>query len=206
MNPLPRLLVFTTDAICRAADFPARATALAGLGTAVGLVVRLPTATAQEQAAVAERLVSMTRTGGARCFIHSRPDLARALGADGVQLRRSDLSPADSRSFYPGWIGVSIHSREAAEAAVREGADFLVAGNVFATASHPGRPPRGLAWLSEICALGTPVYGIGGVTPALAADLADAGAWGSAAISAVWDAPDPVVPARELSAAWSTSV
>lgn len=203
MNPLPRLLVFTTDAICRGPDVAARAAALAGLGASVGLVVLMPTATAQEQAVVTGHLASITRTGGARCLGHARPDLARALDADGVQLRRSDLSPADSRSFYPGWIGVSVHSREEAEAAVTEGADFLVAGNVFETASHPGRPPRGLRWLSEICALGTPVYGIGGVTPTRAADLAGAGAWGSAVISAVWEARDPVVPARELLAAWS---
>jgi len=203
MSPLPRLLAFTTDAICRAPDFAARAAALAGLGAALGIVVRMPEATAAEHASVAERLAAVTRTRGARFLIHARPDLARALDADGVQLRRNDLSPGDSRSFYPGWVGASVHSLEEAGAALGEGADFLVAGNVFATTSHPGRPARGLGWLTEICALGKPVYAIGGVSPARAADLAGAGAWGGAAISALWEARDPTLPAREILAAWS---
>ena len=203
MSPLPRLLAFTTDAICRAPDFAGRAAALAGLGAGVGIVVRMPEATTAEHATVAERLAAVTQTSGAHLLIHARPDLARALDADGVQLRRNDLSPRDSRSFYPGWIGVSVHSLEVAGTALDEGADFLVAGNVFATTSHPGRPARGLGWLTEICALGKPVYAIGGVTPARAADLAGAGAWGGAAISALWEARDPTLPARELLAAWS---
>jgi thiamine-phosphate diphosphorylase len=206
MSELPRLLAFTTDSICRAPDFAHRAAGLASLGATVGLVVRMPTATAQEHGATAARIASVPSAGGARLLIHARPDLARALGADGVQLRRSDLSAPDSRTFYHGWFGASVHSLGEAEAALDEGADFLVAGNVFATTSHPGRVAQGLAWLTGICGLGKPVYAIGGVNPACARDLVDAGAWGGAVISAVWEAPDPVVPARELLAAWSKTV
>ena len=201
MNALPRLLAPTTDAICRAPGFPARAAAIAGAGARIALVVRMPDATAAEQADVARRVAPIARGGGAQLWIHARPDLARALDADGVQLRRNDLAPHEVRGWCPGWIGVSVHSRAEAETAIAEGADFLVAGNVFETPTHPGRPPRGLDWLAELCALGQPVLAIGGVTRERAPGLLRAGAWGAAAIGALWESRDPGAATRELLAA-----
>lgn len=204
MRPLPRLLVVTTDAICRAADFEARASAIAAAGPAAGLLVRAPGATTAEHAAFAERVVALAHSAGAAVLVHARPDLARAVGAQGVQLRREDLAPADARRVQgTGWIGVSVHGREEAEAAFAEGADFVIAGNLFETASHPERPARGLPWLRELCELGRPVIAIGGITPARAAEARRAGAWGIAAISAVWEAPDPAAAALAMLAAWN---
>jgi len=205
MKPLPRLLAPTTDALCRAPDFAARAAALASVGAEVALVVRMPAAPAAELAAAAERMASLTRSTGAGFLVHARPDLARALGADGVQLRGADLAPADVRRWCPGWLGVSVHGREAAERAIGEGADFLVAGNVFTTASHPERPARGLDWLAALCGLGRPVFAIGGVTRERAGGLLRAGAWGAAAIGALWQSADPAAAARELLAAWKAA-
>jgi thiamine-phosphate diphosphorylase len=204
VRPLPRLLAVTTDAICRSADFSGRAAALASVGPATALLVRAPGSSAAEHAAFAERVTALARPVEAAVFVHARPDLARAIGADGVQLRRDDLAPPDARRVLPaGWIGASIHSREEAAAAIAEGVDFVVAGNLFETSSHPGRPARGLGWLQEICALGCPVFAIGGVTPARAAGVQGAGAWGAAAISALWDAPDPAAAALGILAAWN---
>ena len=204
MRPLPRLFAVTTDAVCRAADFGVRAAAVAALGPAAALVVRAPGSTAAQQAAFAERVTALARPPEAAVIVHARPDLARALSAQGVQLRRADLAPADARRVLQrGWIGVSVHGRDEAESAIAEGADYLVAGNVFETTSHPERPARGLPWLEEICRLGAPVVAIGGITAARAPEVRAAGAWGVAAITALWDAPDPAAAALGLARPWT---
>lgn len=204
MRPLPRLFAVTTDSICRAADFGVRAAAVAAAGPAAAILVRAPDSTTAQLAAFAERVTALARPPEAAVFVHSRPDLARAVGADGVQLRAADLLPDDARRVLgPGWIGRSIHSREEAEAALADGADYLVAGNVFETPSHPGYRGRGLEWLAGIAALGPPVIAIGGITSARAAAARDAGAWGVAVIAAVWETEDPAAAAAALIAPWA---
>ncbi len=204
MRPLPRLFAVTTDEICRAADFGVRAAAVAAAGPALAIVVRAPGSTAAQHAAFTERVGALTRPPQAAVVVHARPDLARAVRAAGVQLRHTDLAPGDARTvFGEGWIGVSVHSDLEAEAAIAEGADYLIAGNVFATSSHPDRPPRGLEWLRGICRLTRPVVAIGGVTSERAAEIRNAGAWGIAAISALWTADDPAAAALALLAPWT---
>ena len=110
---------------------------------------------------------------------------------------------APRRVFDTGWIGCSVHSREEAEAALGEGADYLVAGSVFETTSHPGQPALGLAWLTTISKLGRPVVAIGGITPERALQVREAGAWGVAVIAAAWDAGDPAAATTALLAPWA---
>src|SRR5690606_12622481 len=118
--------------------------------------------------------------------------------ADGVQLAAGDLAPADARRVLPhGWLGRSVHSEEEGRIAVGEGADFLLAGTIFESTSHPGGPASGPALVERLARLGRPVIAIGGLTPALAPAVRDAGAWGAAAISALWDAADPYARALE---------
>ena len=167
-------------------------------------MVRAPGSTTAQHAVFTERVSALARPPEATVLVHARPDLARAVRAAGVQLRRSDLSPGDARTVLGvGWIGVSVHSDQEAEAAIAEGADYLIAGNVFATSSHPDRPPRGLPWLRGICRLGLPVVAIGGVTTERATLVRNTGAWGIAAISALWTADDPAAAALALLTPWA---
>jgi thiamine-phosphate diphosphorylase len=170
----------------------------------VAIVVRAPKATAAERAGWLERTVALTTPPEAATFAHGDPAMARGYGAAGVQLRMSDLPAADARRIMPnGWIGLSVHSRQEAERAIAEGADYLLAGNVFATASHPDRPAKGLEWLADLVRLGRPVVAIGGVTPERAARVRDTGAWGVAAVSALWIPADPARAAAGFLEAWS---
>jgi thiamine-phosphate pyrophosphorylase len=204
VRPLPRLFAVTTDAICRAADFGVRAASIAAAGPAVAIVVRAPASTAAQQAVFAERVCALARPPEAGVLIHARPDLARAVHAHGVQLRARDLAPRDARRVLgAGWIGRSVHSEAEARVAMEEGADFVMAGNVFESTSHPGRPAQGLDWLGGIARLGIPTVAIGGITPQRAAAVRDAGAWGVAVITAAWDGPDPAGAAVALLEPWS---
>ncbi len=203
MRPLPRLHAVTDAATLALADFGVRAAAIAAAGSAVTLHARDRMATAATLAAAAARMVALAGPPESSVIVSGRPDIAAAVGAHGVQLGGSDLAPGDARRvFGKGWIGRSVHSASEAEAAVAEGADFLVAGNVYPTASHPGRPGAGLALVRAAAALGIPVIAIGGVTVERAAELRDAGAWGIAAISALWGAADPAAAALELLQPW----
>ena len=87
-------------------------------------------------------------------------------------------------------VGVSCHSLEAAKAAERGGADYLLFGPVFATPSKAAYgAPQGLERLAEVCrAVALPVLAIGGITLENAAACFSAGASGIAAIRLFQDA------------------
>jgi thiamine-phosphate diphosphorylase len=155
-------------------------------------------------ARVALRLVALARPPEAAVFVNARPDVAQAAGAQGVQLGATDLRPAEARASFPhGWIGRSVHSPREAELAAEEGADYLVVGNVYETSSHPGRPAGGLALVRDSARLGLPVIAIGGIDAGRAAEVRDEGAYGVAAITALWWAADPAAAALVLLAPWT---
>jgi thiamine-phosphate diphosphorylase len=204
VRPLPRLHAVTDAAVIAADDFPVRAAAIAAAGPAVALHARDRSAGGAALARAAQRLVALARPAEAAVVVNGRPDLARAIGAQGVQLGVGDLGPAESRRVFPqGWIGCSVHSPDEAMAAAGEGADYLLVGNIYETASHPGRPGAGLDLVRRTVALGLPVIAIGGIDASRAAEVRDEGAYGVAAIRALWWAPDPAAAALALLAPWS---
>jgi thiamine-phosphate diphosphorylase len=116
--------------------------------------------------------------------ISSRCDVALASGAAGVNLPERDISAADARILLGRLlVGRSVHSVAAAALAEREGADFVIFGPVWQSASHPGAAPAGLAALRLVArAVRIPVLAIGGVTEERIAECHAAGAAGYAAI------------------------
>jgi thiamine-phosphate diphosphorylase len=204
MRPLPRLHAVTDGETVRAEDFGVRAAAIAAAGPAVALHARDRAAGGAGLTAVARRLLALARPPEAAVFVNGRPDIAAALAAQGVQLGSGDLEVADARRvFAGGWIGRSVHDLDEAAAAIAEGADFLMVGNIYPTTSHPGRPPTGVGLVREAAALGRPVIAIGGLDAERAREVRAAGAYGVAAIGALWRAKDPAAAALELLAPWA---
>jgi thiamine-phosphate diphosphorylase len=184
-------------------DLGIRAAAIAAAGSAVALHARDRNATTAALSRAAQRLLALARPPEAAVFISARPDLAAAIGADGIQLAGGDLSPRDARRvFARGWIGRSVHSDREAEEAVAEGADFLMVGAVYASASHPDLAPAGLELVTRTAALGKPVIAIGGINPARARAAQAAGAYGVAAISSLWRVDDPAAAALAMLEPW----
>jgi thiamine-phosphate diphosphorylase len=203
MRPLPRLHAFTDATVLRAADFGVRAAAIAAAGPAVALHARDRAGSAGRLAAAASRLAALARPPEAAVFVNGRPDVAAAVQAHGVQLGAEDLAPRDARRvLLHGWIGCSVHTARQARLAIEEGADFLVVGNIYETPTHPGRPAAGPQLVREIARLGRPVIAIGGVTPARTPELKTAGAYGVAAIRALWLADDPAAATLSMLAPW----
>lgn len=153
------------------------------------LQLRDPAATTRMLELEAGRMVA---AASVPVVVNARADLAAATAAAGVHLPELDLPAAAARRLLgPGrLVGRSVHSAAAARVAEAEGADYVVFGPVFPSASHPGRPPAGLAALGEVAAAVTiPVLAIGGVDAERAAACRAAGAAGFAAIGYFSGAP-----------------
>lgn len=197
--PLPRLHAITDERIARRPDLDVIAAALAvGGGTELAFQARGHKLTGLEHFELAGRLAVRPP---ARLFINDRLDVALALPTAGVQLGHGSLPVSAARARNPlWWIGKSVHDLAEAEAARTEGADYLVVGPVFATASHPGRTPLGLQRLTAIAAAvdGLPVIAIGGITADRVREVRDSGAYGVAAIRALWDDAEPAAAARRM--------
>ncbi len=105
----------------------------------------------------------------------------------GLNLPAAALTALDARPEVGGWIGASVHRVEEAIYARRLGLDYVIAGSVRETPSHPGIKPLGWGGFEKIAvAAGIPTYAIGGIG---LADLPRVRArWGQgvAAIRAFW--------------------
>jgi thiamine-phosphate diphosphorylase len=203
VRPLPRLHAVTDAAVLALDDLGVRAAAIAAAGPAVALHARNHAAGGARLAAVAQRFLLLARPPEAAVFVNARPDVAGAVGAQGVQLGGPDLTPAEARASFPrGWIGRSVHSAAEAAEAVEAGADYLLVGTIFRSRSHPGREGAGPGLIRETTRLGLPVIAIGGIDAAGALLARDAGAYGVAAIGALWHAADPAAAALALLAPW----
>jgi thiamine-phosphate diphosphorylase len=132
---------------------------------------------------VVHRAVARSHGTPTRVLVNDRADVARAASADGVHLKADGASVARTRALATGWlIGQSVH--EAGVSGNSAGADYLLFGSVFPTASKPaGHRAAGLDALARVAeAAAAPVVAIGGITPDNAAFAMAAGAAGVAAI------------------------
>lgn len=136
---------------------------------------------------------------GAELLLHRFTAAARALGHLKIHLPLPVFeAEAGIRQDFET-IGVSVHSREQAEKALALGADYLSAGHVFATDCKKGLAPRGLDFLSEICALSpVPVYAIGGISEKNIRSVREAGAAGACVMSSVMKSENPEEYVRVL--------
>ena len=139
---------------------------------------------AKELAALVTDLLVVTAGTPTRLVVNDRIDVALACGADGVHLRGDSIPiPAARRLAPPGFlVGRSVHGVD--EAIGAAGADYLIAGTVFPSASKPGPAPLlGIEGLRSIVkAVDLPVLAIGGIAGERIGEVAAAGAAGFAAI------------------------
>lgn len=140
---------------------------------------------------LATKVREITARYQSRLFINGRPDMAEAVGADGVHCREDGLSPSLIRQHWPGLaVGASVHSIEAAKRAENEGADFLLFGPVFFTPSKAKYgDPQGVSTLQKVVeSVAIPVFAVGGIAPGRAQECRSAGAYGVAGISSIMTA------------------
>lgn len=157
-------------------------------------------ADAQQRHATARALLALCRSHGARLIINDDVELAAAIGADGVHVGRDDAPLREARRRLGGdaIIGISCANvLERAVVAQDEGASYVAFGRFFPSTTKPGAPQAELALLRQArTRLRVPICAIGGVTPANARTLIDAGADLVAAVEGVFGARDIAAAAR----------
>ena len=163
-------------------------------GPRVAIQLREKDMTAREVHETGKELLALCHDHGSELFINDRIDVATALGADGVQLTATSLSPAAARDCSDRvQLGVSIHSLEEVVKAVNQAADFYVLGPVYFTESKAGLgEPIGTDLLAQACAMSAkPVVAIGGLNTENIEPAIHAGAAAVAVISSVFASPSP---------------
>lgn len=203
-NPIPPLHVVTDDAVVARGDFlhAAQRVIEAG-GPLLVFHLRAPGASGRRMYELARALLDAVMASDGRLVVNDRVDVALA-AADGAQVGARGLHPRDARRVLgpDDLLGVSVHSVDEARAAQADRADFVLAGTIWPTPSHPDRPGAGIGLIRDVVALGIPTVAIGGVTPERAVEAREAGAAGVAVIRGVWDAPDPTAAVAEYLARW----
>jgi len=167
------------------------------------LQLRLKQASSGELLAVAKAVQPLAQAHGARFLVNDRPDVARAVGADGVHLGQDDLPIAAARRVLgPGpLVGISTHDLGEARVAAAAGADYVAIGPIYATTSkEKALAPRGLELMRVVRAAlpATTLVAIGGITAETAPAVRAAGADAVAVIGALTRAPDVAAAVREL--------
>jgi thiamine-phosphate pyrophosphorylase len=128
---------------------------------------------------------------GVQLVINDRVDIALALRAPAVHLGQDDLPPEAARRLLgeEAVIGYSTHWLSQALEATKLPVDYIAIGPIFQTSTKENPSPvvglEGLRAVRE--AIGKlPLVAIGGITPANAEEVIEAGADSVAMISALW--------------------
>lgn len=191
---LPRLHVLVDDRVVAREDFlDAASEILAAGGERVAFHLRAPRSTGRAVFRLADSLAPVATDTRSLLLVNDRVDVAVAAGAAGVHLGARGLALEDARRLLgpDRLLGASVHTAEEAHRATLAGADYLLAGTLYDTPSHPGRRGTGPDWLREVAGTGIAIVGIGGVTLDRVPRIMRAGAWGVAVIRAVWEAERP---------------
>lgn len=152
-----------------------------------GIILREKDLPKEEYKILAEQVMLICRRYQVSCILHSFADIALELGAEAIHFPLSILRtmPSEIKEKF-SIIGASCHSVEEAVEAQALGCSYITAGHVFNTACKEGVPGRGIAFLQEVSsAVQIPVYAIGGIHPANAAQVRQAGADGICLMSSL---------------------
>jgi thiamine-phosphate pyrophosphorylase len=197
---VPRLHLITNRALCGARGQAAIVAEVAQAGVGA---VQLREKDLDAAALLREATSLKAVLGATPLIVNGASGVALAVGATGVHLPGDGGTITVARAVLgPGaLIGRSVHTVEEARSAAADGADYLIVGTIFATASKPGRPPAGLPFVTAVArAVTIPIIAIGGIAEGNVAATIAAGAWGVAVMSGVLSAPEPGAAVRRLRA------
>jgi thiamine-phosphate pyrophosphorylase len=184
-----RLYLITPPAFEPAAFAPVLADALSG-GDVACVQMRLKDVSDDAILEAGRILMPIAQAAGAAFIVNDRPDLAKALGADGVHVGQSDASYAEARRVMGenAIVGVTCHdSRHLAMEAAEAGADYVAFGALYPTTTKEAptvAPVELVRWWAEV--MTTPCVAIGGITVENAAPVIKAGAEFIAVSAGVW--------------------
>ena len=138
----------------------------------------------------------------ATVIVNDRADIARMCTAGGVHVGQDDLPASAARAQLgpEAIVGLSTHSLDQIDRALREEITYVAVGPVFGTRTkETGYRAVGLSLVAQAVARAgkTPVVAIGGITLESAPDVIAAGATAVAVISDLLAGGDPAARVRQ---------
>lgn len=197
--PEPILCLITQREYARVQSLPALIKAAVDGG--VNMIHIREKGLAQDDLLTLAHQVREVTQGKALLFLNQQVEVALACGADGIHLAERGMSVESVRRQAGDelLIGRSVHSVDSARKMEAEGANFLIVGTIFPTASKPGGVPAGLDLLSRVAtAVTIPYLAIGGINVGNVEQVMRCGSSGIAAISAILGAADPTKAANDI--------
>eukprot|EP01031_Cornospumella_fuschlensis_P017911 gene17911-21913_t len=153
---------------------------------------------------LARLMLPITQGHGVPLVINDQPDIAAAVGSEGVHVGQEDDAVAKARAVVGSgcFVGKSTHSLAQAVAAQAEGADYIGFGPLYATGTKPDYVPIGLEDITEVHRLvQVPIFCIGGVNGGRLSEIVGAGAQRVVVVSAFLQAADVRASVRSLKTA-----
>jgi thiamine-phosphate pyrophosphorylase len=142
-------------------------------------------------------------------IMNDSPELALAVGADGVHVGQEDVSVARCRELLgaDAIVGLSTHTTTEFDEALDQSATYFSAGPIVATPTKPGRAGTGSGYAAASQARSDrPVFVTGGVNAENVADLVAVGLRHFVVVRALTEAAEPEVAARRIRAALDTAL
>jgi thiamine-phosphate pyrophosphorylase len=149
----------------------------------------------------AKLMVPICREFGVPFVMNDSPQLALAVGADGVHVGQDDASVSRCRELmgYEAIVGLSTHSTEEFDAALNQMATYFSAGPIVATPTKPGRAGTGTKYaLASQARSDRPVYVTGGVNAENVGDLVIAGLRHFVVVRALTESNEPEAAAHRI--------
>lgn len=189
-SPDCQLYLITPSVIPDLEGFARTLEATLDAGPVAALQIRLKPTDDETIARAVRRLAPLAQARGVAVMLNDRPDLAAALGCDGVHVGQSDAPVASARRIMgrSAMIGVTCHdSRHLGMEAAEAGADYVAFGAFFPTrtkqTTHRPEPEILTIWQET---MEIPSVAIGGITLDNAEVLVAAGADFLAVSQGVW--------------------
>lgn len=164
--------------------------ALAGV---TGIILREKDLTPVAYERLAIRVMEICEKYQVDCILHNFYEIALKLGAKNLHVPMQKLREmTEEQRGQFAILGASCHCLEEVIEAENAGCSYVTAGHVFTTKCKEGVPPKGVAFLQEICDnVNVDVYALGGIHVDNAGEAFQAGAKGVCMMSDFMTAKSP---------------
>ncbi len=164
--------------------------------------LRAKGATEQDIELWSREILAICRDGGVPFVVNDFPEVAAAVGADGVHVGQDDASMNAVRAIVGDemLVGRSTHSvAQAAEAAADPRTDCIGFGPLFSTPTKPTYTPIGTQEIETVHREhpDLPIFCIGGIKKENLDQVASAGAKRAVVVSGILQAPDIAAYVRD---------
>jgi thiamine-phosphate pyrophosphorylase len=184
---------------------PLRVAVAAVRGGAGAVQLRAKALSVQQYYEAAQRMNEAVKNAGGLFIVNDHVAIAQAIGADGVHVGQDDLPLSAARQVVGPCcaLGISAHTPEQIETGIKNGADYVGLGPMYATSTKPHEPERGPSLLDAAQKIlqgvhQRPSYAIGGLDSARITALKSRLPHGVAVAGAICKAADPERAAAEL--------